>query len=77
MGNVTNMVRVFKDTPFNQDISNWDVGKVREMISLFENTPFNQDISSWSVANVAGCSNFSLNAPLTAANTPNFTNCTP
>jgi len=38
---------------------------------------FNQDISSWSVDNVTSCNNFSENAPLTEANTPNFTNCTP
>jgi len=29
------------------------------------------------VANVANCLNFANNAPLTAINTPNFTNCTP
>jgi hypothetical protein len=38
---------------------------------------FNQDLSSWSVDNVTNCDGFSLYAPLTEANTPNFTNCTP
>jgi len=38
---------------------------------------FNQDLSSWSVANVTDCFNFSFESPLTEANTPNFTNCTP
>jgi len=36
---------------------------------------FNQDISSWSVNNVTACVAFSVNSPLTEANTPNFTNC--
>jgi hypothetical protein len=38
---------------------------------------FNQDISSWSVDGVTSCGRFSVNPPLTEANTPNFTNCTP
>ena len=40
-------------------------------------SPFNQDISSWSVDGVTDCTQFSDGAPLTEANTPNFTNCTP
>ena len=44
---------------------------------MFENSSFNQDISSWNVVNVTECFNFSFNAPLIAANTPNFTNCDP
>lgn len=40
-------------------------------------TSFNQDISTWSVNNVTDCTDFSDAAPLTGANTPNFTNCTP
>ena len=47
------------------------------MSSMFGNTSFNQDISSWSVDNVTYCGSFSDGAPLTEANTPNFTNCTP
>ena len=64
-------------TPFNQDISSWDVSNVNYMNGMFRNSSFNQDISSWSVDGVLYCGNFSDGAPLTEANTPNFTNCTP
>jgi len=50
---------------------------VTDMIQMFSNTPFNQDLSSWSVDGVTDCILFSDNAPLTEANTPNFTNCSP
>jgi len=53
------------------------VSNVFDMSSMFNTTPFNQDISSWSVDNVTNCTSFSDNCPLTEANTPNFTNCTP
>ena len=69
---------MLRDSPFNQDISNWDVSNVTNMGLMFQYaTVFNQDISSWSVENVTNCVNFSLASTLTEANTPNFTNCTP
>lgn len=64
-------------TAFNQFIGSWDVSNVTNMGSMFASSVFNQDISTWSVANVTSCGDFSINAPLTEANTPNFTNCTP
>ena len=73
------MNRMFNSAQaFNQDISSWDVSNVIEMNAMFEDaSAFNQDISSWDVSNVTNCGNFSDGAPLTEANTPNFTNCTP
>jgi len=50
---------------------------VTDMGSMLRNSSFNQDISSWSVDGVTSCGNFSDSSPLTEANTPNFTNCTP
>jgi len=51
---------------------------VTNMRLMFQNAvAFNQDLSGWDVSNVTSCNNFSFNAPLTEANTPNFTNCTP
>lgn len=53
-------------TVFNQDISNWDVGKVIDMHGTFYNCKaFNQDISQWDVSRVTnmsymffGCTSF-------------------
>ena len=39
------------ETPFNQDISSWDVSNVTDMRSMFYDSSFNQDISSWVVPN--------------------------
>ena len=78
MSSVTNMSGMFTDAEaFNQPIGNWDVSSVTNMNGMFLGSSFNQDISSWSVDGVTSCGNFSEDAPLTEANTPNFTNCTP
>ena len=42
---------MFSRSPFNQDISSWDVSNVKYMSCMFYNSPFNQDISSWVVPN--------------------------
>jgi len=76
VSNVIGMGSMFRNSSFNQDISDWEVVNVVNMIKMFQDSSFNQDISNWNVANVTNCSDFSLNAPLTTANTPNFTNCT-
>ena len=79
VSNVTDMSYMFSEAAiFNQDISTWDVSKVIYMNYMFASAyTFNQDISSWSVNNVTACVAFSVNSPLTEANTPNFINCTP
>ena len=78
VSSVTNMELMFVGTAFNQDIGNWDVSNVTTMGSMFKNaTSFNQPIGNWFVDNVTSCYAFSDGAPLTEANTPNFTNCTP
>jgi hypothetical protein len=39
---------MFENSPFNGDISSWDVSNVEYAISMFlDNTAFNQDLSSW------------------------------
>jgi surface protein len=54
---VTNTQELFMDTPFNQDISNWDVSNVEFMLNMFQgNKFFNQDISNWDVSNVTNMS---------------------
>ena len=79
VSNVTNMYGMFSYAiSYNQDISNWDVSNVTTMGGMFQlASTFNQDISTWDVSNVTFCFWFSQDAPLTEANTPNFTNCTP
>lgn len=77
VSNVITMTGMFRESSFNLDISAWDVKNVFSMLAMFKDSNFNQNISSWDVVKVINCSEFSLNAPLTNGNTPNFTNCTP
>ena len=79
VSNVTDMSNMFSYARnFNQNISIWDVSYVNNMSNMFgAATAFNQNLSTWSVDGVTSCGGFSINAPLTEANTPNFTNCDP
>ncbi len=49
---VDDMDALFKDSPFNGDISRWQVGHVVWMNNMFEGSAFNGDISNWDVAKV-------------------------
>ena len=44
------MSKMFGYSPFNQDISSWDVSNVTNMSFMFYSSMFNQDIKSWSVS---------------------------
>ncbi|MBR08745.1 MAG: hypothetical protein CMP48_13840, partial [Rickettsiales bacterium] len=67
--NVTNMRYMFQGSPFNQDISSWDVSSVTHMTSMFRwATAFNQSLANWDVSNVSvmylmfdGASSFNQN----------------
>jgi len=39
-------------SPFNQDLSSWDVSNVTYMGDMFRGTEFNQDIGNWNVSKV-------------------------
>ena len=49
VSDVVNMRSLFKDSPFNGDISRWDVSNVKAMHSMFGETPLekNGKIPSW------------------------------
>ena len=53
---ITNMSSMFRDSQFNGDISNWDVGNVTDMYGMFYESQFNGDISNWNVSNVTDMS---------------------
>lgn len=43
------MWRMFEDSQFNGDISNWDVSNVTHVRHMFDYSQFNGDISKWSL----------------------------
>jgi len=43
---------MFSRTPFNGDISRWNVSSVTNMYAMFEESSFNGDISGWNVSSV-------------------------
>ena len=71
---VTTMETMFDNAQaFNQNIGTWDTSKVENMNTMFQDaSAFNQNISGWNVSLVSPKppTDFSLNSPLTAANTP-------
>ena len=38
---------MFRNSPFNQDISSWGIRNVVDIEGMFYKTPFDQDISKW------------------------------
>jgi surface protein len=50
---VNNMSRMLRASPFNSDISKWDVSNVTNMFQLFTFcTNFNKNLSTWNTSNV-------------------------
>ncbi len=49
---ITDMGELFNYSPFNGDISAWDVSAVQNMSMMFDSSAFNQDISCWDVSSV-------------------------
>lgn len=52
VSDVVNMRSLFKDSPFDGDISRWDVTNVIDMSFMFFESKFNGNISNWNVSNV-------------------------
>ena len=78
---VTDMNNMFSNliTPFNQDISNWDVSNVTDMGYLFYESPFNQPIGDWDVSNVTDMNGMfestPFNQPIGNWDVDNVTEC--
>lgn len=76
---VQNMARMFRGTPFNGDISQWNTSNITNMSSTFRSADnFNKDIGSWNTGNVTDMSNMfqdaiSFNKPIGSWNTSSTT----
>ena len=75
MSSVTSMSSMFHQTPFNGDISGWNVSSVTKMGGMFWEASFNGDISEWNVSNVKNMSHMFLNCPIPEENKPTRMNC--
>jgi hypothetical protein len=67
--------RMFQGTPFNKDISGWDVQRVTVMSSFLASTPFAFDLSSWDVSNCRNLSYFGGQNQTTTFASWNTINC--
>lgn len=74
---VTNMAKVFKNSPFNGDISQWNTGRVVTLFEAFRDArSFDRDISNWDVSQVTSLfrtfrSAVAFNQPLNSWNLGN------
>ena len=58
------MSHMFENSPFNGDISGWNVQNVRDMYAMFYDSYFSVDISGWNVRNVRDIRWMFYNSPL-------------
>lgn len=49
---ITDFSRLFENTEFNGDVSEWDVSSATNMRNMFSHCPFDGDLSKWNVSNV-------------------------
>jgi len=63
VSHITNMAAMFRDTPFNGDLSTWDTSSVNDMAYMFEGTTaFNGDLSGWDTSQVTSMAHMFANA---------------
>lgn len=72
VSNVTNMSKLFEDSAFNGDISNWDVSNVTDMSVMFAWSNFNSDSYNWDVSNVTDKCKMFFRCPIKSKYKPKF-----
>ncbi|MBT3406191.1 BspA family leucine-rich repeat surface protein, partial [Candidatus Woesearchaeota archaeon] len=63
LSNITDMSYMFVSSPFDHNMSDWDVSNVTTMQGMFAYSPFNQDISAWNVSSVTNMGGMFSNSP--------------
>ena len=60
---IMDMNSMFRESPFNQPIGDWDVSSVTNMGQMFQSSSFNQPIGNWDVSNVENMSDMFVDSP--------------
>ncbi|WP_271767119.1 BspA family leucine-rich repeat surface protein [Aquimarina algiphila] len=69
VSNVQDMGFLFRNTPFNEDISSWNTQNVTNMSNMLANCPnFNQNLGDWDMSKVTNMSDMFVTSGLSLAN---------
>ncbi|MEW7289147.1 BspA family leucine-rich repeat surface protein [Aquimarina sp. 2304DJ70-9] len=69
VSNIQDMGFLFRNTPFNEDISSWNTQNVTNMRDMLANCPnFNQNLGDWDISNVTNMSDMFATSGLSLAN---------
>ncbi len=69
VSNVQDMGFLFRNTPFNEDISSWNTQNVTNMSNMLANCPnFNQNLGDWDISKVTNMSDMFVTSGLSLAN---------
>ncbi|MBW1298162.1 BspA family leucine-rich repeat surface protein, partial [Aquimarina litoralis] len=69
VSNVQDMGYLFRNTPFNEDISSWNTQNVTNMSNMLANCPnFDQNLGNWDISNVTNMSDMLVTSGLSLAN---------
>ncbi|MGY3793474.1 BspA family leucine-rich repeat surface protein [Aquimarina sp. 433] len=69
VSNVQDMGYLFRNTPFNEDISSWNTQNVTNMSNMLANCPnFDQNLGNWDISSVTNMSDMLVTSGLSLAN---------
>ncbi|WP_299607448.1 BspA family leucine-rich repeat surface protein [uncultured Aquimarina sp.] len=69
VSNVQDMGYLFRNTPFNEDISSWNTQNVTNMSNMLANCPnFDQNLGNWDINSVTNMSDMLVTSGLSLAN---------